>query len=282
MESKDTTQQPPRNILITGLPRSGTTLTCHLLNKIPNSVALHEPMRPNRMSGLSAEDVVHTIEAFFESQREQILAGHVATSKSFDGGVPSNPLADNEVDGHRIRLINSRKINVTNVNRSDFRLYMKHPSMFSACLPFLSRRMECFATVRNPLSVMLSWRNANMAVTMGRAPAAERFDTDLARSLDAQPDVLSRQVFLLDYFFRRFATYLKGRVVKYEDLVATGGRALALVDRHAENLDEPLASRNRRAIDRDADARRIAKILIESDNACWSFYSRKEVERLFG
>jgi hypothetical protein len=33
-----------RNVLITGMPRSGTTLVCSLLNKLPETVALHEPM----------------------------------------------------------------------------------------------------------------------------------------------------------------------------------------------------------------------------------------------
>ena len=33
-----------RNVLITGTPRSGTTLLCSLLNKVPDTVALHEPM----------------------------------------------------------------------------------------------------------------------------------------------------------------------------------------------------------------------------------------------
>lgn len=33
------------NIILTGLPRSGTTLSVHLLNKLPNTVGLHEPIK---------------------------------------------------------------------------------------------------------------------------------------------------------------------------------------------------------------------------------------------
>jgi len=33
----------PRNVLITGTPRSGTTLICSLVNKLPDTVAVHEP-----------------------------------------------------------------------------------------------------------------------------------------------------------------------------------------------------------------------------------------------
>jgi hypothetical protein len=36
------------NIVLTGPGRSGTTLTCHLLNKLPDTVALAEPLSPNR------------------------------------------------------------------------------------------------------------------------------------------------------------------------------------------------------------------------------------------
>jgi hypothetical protein len=44
------------NIVSTGLPRSGTTLTCHLLNKLPNTVALHEPIAPGQFVDLESED----------------------------------------------------------------------------------------------------------------------------------------------------------------------------------------------------------------------------------
>jgi len=59
-----------QDILITGLPRSGTTLTCHLLNKLPNSVALHEPLSPDTLKGLDEAGLVETIQQFFSAQRD--------------------------------------------------------------------------------------------------------------------------------------------------------------------------------------------------------------------
>jgi len=41
------------DIILTGIARSGTTLTCFLLNKLPQAVALHEPMDPSQLVGLS-------------------------------------------------------------------------------------------------------------------------------------------------------------------------------------------------------------------------------------
>ena len=36
-------------MLLTGLPRGGTTLACELLNHLPDVRALDEPMDPNRL-----------------------------------------------------------------------------------------------------------------------------------------------------------------------------------------------------------------------------------------
>ena len=41
-----------RNVVLTGLPRSGTTLACHLLNKLPDTVAVLEPFEAGRFAGL--------------------------------------------------------------------------------------------------------------------------------------------------------------------------------------------------------------------------------------
>ena len=44
-----------RDVVLTGPPRSGTTLACHMLNKLPGTVALHEPIPPRRFAGLDGE-----------------------------------------------------------------------------------------------------------------------------------------------------------------------------------------------------------------------------------
>jgi hypothetical protein len=41
-----------RNIMLTGLPRSGTSLTSSLLDRTPNTVALNAPITPGRFAHL--------------------------------------------------------------------------------------------------------------------------------------------------------------------------------------------------------------------------------------
>jgi hypothetical protein len=270
----------PRNVAITGLPRSGTTLACNLLNQVPNVVALHEPMPAGELRGLDEGEFLRRAVRFFEEQRASILAEGVAVSKSAGGRVPQNPLADSVVDGKRKRNLDGRSIVVDNVTSPGFDLCIKHPSMFTARLPQMVDVFDCYGLVRNPLSVLLSWRDCGMPVAKGRIPAAEGVDRELAARLEAQESVLDRQLVLIDYFFGRFAEYLPDRVVKYEDVIATGGRALQRIVPAAANLDEPLVSRNDRALGQDADALRIAERLLREDSACWHFYERADVEAL--
>jgi hypothetical protein len=265
------------NSLITGLPRSGTTMLCYLLNKLPNSVALHEPLDISVLKGSSNSEVIDLINDFFQLQRDMILASGTAISKSMGGRVPSNPLSDICEGGLRKRFLDGMTITVDNVDSDSFELYIKHPALFSAMLPTLSENFRCFACIRNPLAVILSWSTAMMPVSRGRAPAAEWVDSELARHLDATSDVLDRQLILLDFFFRRYADCNGVQVLRYEDVIASFGRAVQVVNPMARRLNEPLVSRNMREIHNSDLVKRIVDQLLASDNACWIFYSREDI-----
>ena len=252
-------------------------MLCYLLNKLPNSVALHEPLDISVLKGSSNSEVIDLINGFFQSQREMILASGTAISKSMGGRVPSNPLSDICEGGLRMRLLDGMTIVVDNVDSEFFDLYIKHPAVFSAMLPTLSENYRCFACIRNPLAILLSWSTAMMPVTRGRAPAAEWVDSDLARHLDATRDVLDRQLILLDFFFRRYADCDKAQIIRYEDVIASSGRAVEVINPKARQLNEPLASRNRREVHDRELTQRMADQLLDSDNACWIYYSREDV-----
>src|SRR4051812_14424558 len=84
------------NIIITGIPRSGTTLTCYLLNQLPNTIALHEPYNPFYYAdeGAPQTQLVDDIDAFFARTRQSLLTTGNAQSKQFKGQIPDNPKGD--------------------------------------------------------------------------------------------------------------------------------------------------------------------------------------------
>jgi hypothetical protein len=268
------------NVLLTGPPRSGTTMTCSLLNKLPNCVALFEPLPVMELAKLKPSRLLGTIKQFTEEQRRMILSEGKATSNSLQGRVPTNSRADPDERGERRELLDGREIEVANVTGANFSLFIKHPVFFTAALPVLTEAFDCFAVIRNPLSTLMSWQGSEFPVAEGRMPAAEAYDAQLKAALNAEKDTLQRQFRLIDYCFGRYLQYLPGRVVKYEDIVGSGGKALSILHPSGEQLAEPLESRNKFFLKRNPAASEIAKQLLDRDSPCWKFYSRAAVEGL--
>ena len=69
-------------------------------------------------------------------------------------------------------------------------------------------------------------------------------------------------------------------MIRYEDMIEPGGKALSIITPSANLLNEPLESRNLNPLyDRD-DMLRIGERLLASEGACWHFYPKSSVEEL--
>ena len=104
------------NIILTGIPRSGTTLTCHLLNKLPQTVALHEPMNVSQFSKLESHKAIcQEIKKFFQEARASISSKNEVLSKNILGAVPDNTFGETRAQSglrqskHRLGLIKVKK-----------------------------------------------------------------------------------------------------------------------------------------------------------------------------
>lgn len=270
-----------RNVLITGMPRSGTTLTCSLLNKLPDIVALHEPMNVFEFVGRSSNEVVKMIEEFCAESRKSLHENKFAISKHVAGKVQDNS-ATADRTGKRVRQIEHGRIEVTKPLSPEFTLAIKHPAAFSALLAPLSKHFECFAIIRNPLATLGSWNSLDwFPLKDGHLPVGEKLDVDLAEALAAESDVIDRQIQILEWFYDRFGKFLNERaMIKYEKLIASRGRELTKFFPAAEQLNEDLASKNvsefyDRALMADAGAR-----MLKRDGPLWNFYRKADVENL--
>lgn len=271
------------DIILTGIARSGTTLSCSLLNKLPQCVALHEPMDPSSLVGLGVPDpYLERIADFFATQRASLLASGTAVSKARGGRVPDNPFESAAaVAGLRPSTVENQEVQFDKRLQPGFRLVVKHPNFFTATLEALLSRYPCYAIVRNPLAALLSWHSIQAPVNQGRLPFGEAFDAGLKDALDGEPDRLDRQVIILRWYFSRYAGLLpREHVIRYEDLVASGGRALAVIDPDATGLAEPLQSRNTSTLYDAGLVRRLADRLLADDSIASPFYGRSEIEAL--
>lgn len=272
------------DILLTGLPRSGTNLTCALLNRVPQTVALAEPMDVAELGRAGGRvQALWAIERFFRYQRHSLLQDRVAITRHSGGAVRDNFFAaEPGADGLRHSRSDRGAIAFDKPLDPDFRLVIKHPAVFSGLLPELAGAFPCFALIRNPLPVLASWNSNRIPVREGRIPAAEGVDPGLRTALDAIDSREARQLYVLDWFFRRFREALPDtHLIRYEALVASRGRLLSLLSPAAAALDEPLASRNASPLYGWAALSDLAARLLDSEGAYWHYYRRDEVARLF-
>jgi hypothetical protein len=271
------------NVLLTGVPRSGTTLTCHLLNKLPDTVALHEPVRIRKFDGCeNFEDIRQVVARFCDEQRTSIHERKRAISRHVAGAVPDNPFgARRSETGLRQSIDSKDEIVIDKELSRDFMLVIKHNAAFTALLQALVERFPVYSIIRNPLAVLTSWGSVDSGPQSGHANAAERFDPDLRAKLAGIDDELDRQISLLDWFYRQFRRYLPEQsFIRYESLVESGGRVLSVVRPEAASLGEPLENLNTNKLYDHQRMIRIGERLLECEGAYWDFYARGSVERL--
>ena len=276
---------PPHDddVILTGIARSGTTLACTLLNRLPDTVALHEPISPRMLLGLSSHAaVVGRIGEFFAAQRHTLVERGEAVSRVVDGQIPDNPYsAIPDGGGLRRSVVREGTVRFDKRLPPDFRLVIKHPSCFTAILASLVGRYPCFAIVRNPLAILLSWQTTAANWNDGRQPMAEAFDDTLRRRLDSEPDRVRRQVLMVAWSFEQYARHLPAEaVIRYEDLVASRGATLSRIAPGAMAWEEPLENRNTRVLYRGLDVRGLAARLLESSGAQWDYYPRDAIAEL--
>lgn len=273
-----------RNVLITGTPRSGTTLICSLLNKLPDTFALYEPMNVWEFSNCrDATAVKKMIDNFCAETRKSLHEHGYAISKHIAGKIPDN-IATDPVNraGTRLRKREHGRVMIDKPLSQNFTLAIKHPAAFSALLETLSKRFECYAIVRNPLATLASWNSlAWFPLKDGHSPIGEKLDVDLARELAAKSDPLERQIHILEWFYDRFRRFMPERaLIKYEDLIASRGRELAKFFPAAVELDEELSSKNVNKYYDRALMMHLGQRLLQRDGPIWNFYSKRDVENL--
>jgi hypothetical protein len=271
------------NIILTGVPRSGTTLACRLLNQLPQVVALHEPMQGIVIEDQSDLSVsVDQVESFFAEQRRQIANTGRARSRNIGGRVPDNPFeARLPPSGVRQNVDALGEILIEKSLAEQYWLVMKHTNRFAPLLRGLVERFPVYALVRNPLASLASWQTVSAGIRLGRAGPAVRMAPSLLERLGRIEDALDRQLCLLDWFFEQFLRHLPRRsVIQYEALVESRGKALSVIHPTAASLNEPLSSRNASALYDEDQMSRIAERLLKSDGAYWQIYSREKVASL--
>jgi hypothetical protein len=255
--------------LITGIPRSGTSLLCRLLDDLPDQVVLNEPAEI--FSALDRAPRPWGMPILYRDWRRRILAREPIENKVVAGRI----VDDTAVTDVRVP-------HVADVAAAEFVLWTKNTLAYAARLPQLADVMPeaaVVACVRHPFDTIASWigtfshlRDADVDRFPLGGPAdillTEQQRRDLA-AIGACADPPRRRALL----WRHLAGMLLARrrdlhIVRYEDLTADPSGQLARIlgpgfRPPADGVLPTLAPRSRRDTLSAADIEAIADACIE-------------------
>lgn len=264
-----------RNLILTGIPRAGTTLACQLLGSCTDTVALAEPMPVADLPANDPAAAVAVIDAFFSTCRESALTRGKVPSRQRGGHVPDNFFVDAPQGRHWDAAV--AEIAVPQPLSAGFTLAIKHNGTFLALLPQLVRGHAVIGIMRNPLALLAAWQATDLPIAAGRLPMAERLDPALAAQLGDESNTLTRQLIVLEWCFQRLLDHLpRARILRYEDIIDSGGSALAAAAGVA-GTSMPLADRNADSRYRAADVNRLQARLRARPGAWRTCYDDAEI-----
>ena len=261
--------------LITGIPRSGTTLCCHILNQQQNMVALHEPIRPDQFK--VSESSINS----FVAERCAALKQAIYEGKEFEhghkGGLDiDNPVGLEQKQGKRQVVAQRGMVTLSKFANVPISLVVKQNAFFTAYLEQLSAGFDVLCIVRNPVDVLLSWWTVNLPVARGMLPAGSNNNAILRTDLHVAQTVLEKQLVIYQWFINQF-TASGNKVLKYEDIISSNGKALTDHFNIASPILSPLNQPVREYEESTLQAlKRAVKRILELD--CSSYYTHSDIE----
>lgn len=144
-------KQQNYDFLITGLPRSGTSLLCNLLHKAPNTVVVNEPQEV--FAALENDPECLSLNLLYRNLRTNILLGDGIKNKVNELGEVIEDTRFNDAYRHYL----------PDVSRADFCLGTKNPLAYLSRLRILCDAlpdMPKIVMVRHPLHVISSWKSS--------------------------------------------------------------------------------------------------------------------------
>ncbi|MCI0561293.1 MAG: sulfotransferase [Nitrososphaera sp.] len=222
------------SIIITGVPRGGTTFLGYLINNLENAYCLSEPACIDNAvyHSNTPEEFLRCIRGFLAEQRSGILStGRTLNRVGKDGCALTNYFIRAR-DGRVVPQYQEADEEV-HVRDERFVLGVKHNAHFLSVLPHLCKAPEfrVLAILRHPVPVILSWRSLDLPISHGRLPAGERFWPLLAQITQSDDEILLKQVMIYEAIATRLVDFREHLcLLSYEDLVRNPHQVCELFD----------------------------------------------------
>jgi len=138
------------DIIITGIPRSGTSYLCRLLHEVDDCVVINEPAQI--FAPLSGEESLPQFAQVYQALRQNILDGKAVENKIHQGKLIEDT-----------RVLDQREHYHPAVQHPDFTLATKNTLAYLARLPQLRAHLPhapIVACIRHPSDTIASWKTS--------------------------------------------------------------------------------------------------------------------------
>jgi len=208
-----------KTLLITGIPRSGTSLITKLISKQQNTICFSEPkwLKEIRHNNQNSEEFKNNLRQKIHQIRNEIKNGNPVEITVERG---TNYLPENYYNRRKNKIINLKETKKVYIEHSkDLILCVKSNVLFTSCIEALVNEdsWRIYSIIRNPLFVLMSWRSLNIPISKGEIKIGEVYSQEI-RKIVKEEDLLIKQVKILDWFFKTYFYYNKN-IIKYEDLI---------------------------------------------------------------
>ena len=285
------------NRIIIGIPRSGTTLLCRIINQNADCLALNEPMNLEDVQEYGSNRISEFLFDYFDRTRSNILTKGLIKSKGDKNEIANEIASHDKVRSfwrnlrHMSRLQNPKdwtlysfsprkiishasEIELEKKLTPNFYIYIKQPVIFTALLQDIIPYFSVIAVVRNPLLVLESWNQIDFPLRFGYVPSAQHFDKTLDELLKNTETIIARQLIILNWFAEKILSLPPKSIIRYEDLVA----GLQITKEHISHGSEMI--RYFRS-DKSRSASRKRKLiydqLMNSEGPIFQLYSRNQI-----
>jgi len=136
------------DIIITGIPRSGTSYLCGLLDKVKNNVVINEP--ESMSFHLSEESEPRAVASYYQAVRESILSGKEIKNKMLGGKIIEDTAFSQNFEMYHPSIENNNFSLCTKNTLG----YLSRLDKFQAIMP----KSPIFACIRNPVDTIASWK----------------------------------------------------------------------------------------------------------------------------
>ncbi|MBU9713320.1 sulfotransferase domain-containing protein [Evansella tamaricis] len=212
-----------KDVIITGTPRGGTTLTGAMFDQLDNCICLSEPVwQEYWLRKINDQrELTEKIIQDFKKMRKRIEQGMpVKDRRNPDGSPPTNYYQKGVAGKRKADYRKPRQI-VFRVKNKEFLLAMKHNTLYTAILPSLlkSGQFTIIAVLRHPIPTILSWNSVGK-YTSQRVKLVESHWGELKNLIRGEEDLINKQVKIFDLYCQMYLSLQDQiQLIKYEDLI---------------------------------------------------------------